>query len=349
MSWFEVFIPAKDENSMNMTLTVEAPNWIGALRTGLGQIGEGQEAISNVMCDIKEDNSIHVTNPNTGRVFKLHEMAGPPDVAAPPPSKDAPAPEPVVEADDAVEEVVATPPEPEPMPEPEPEPEPAPVVAKKEKKKRSKEKAPPPKRETGQFEAAPAPAQTVASAPAATDIDIGRKEPVAETINVNDVIADIFDATQDLQFDGSPDPSQVAETLLDIALEKIPADAGTFYLADINGSELVFEAVRGPKAADIKKRKLTVPVGQGIVGFCAQEGICLVIEDMKHDQRYFSAIADAVGYTPQNTLCASAEKEGRLFGAIQLINAKRGAFTAGEMEVVRYIGLTAAEMLDRAD
>jgi putative methionine-R-sulfoxide reductase with GAF domain len=347
MSWFEVFIPAKDENSMNMTLTVEAPNWIGALRTGLGQIGEGQEAISNVMCDIKEDNSIHVTNPNTGRVFKLHEMAGPPDVAAPAPSADTPAPEPVVEADDAVEEVVAAPPP--------PEPEPVPLEAnkgkkdKKDKKKRSKEKAPPPKRATGQFEAAPAPTQSVESAPAATDGAIGRREQAAETINVNDVIADIFDATQDLQFDGNPDPSQVAETLLDIALEKIPADAGTFYLADINGSELVFEAVRGPKAADIKKKKLTVPVGQGIVGFCAQEGICLVIEDMQHDQRYFSGIADAVGYAPQNTLCASAEKEGRLFGAIQLINAKRGAFTAGEMEVVRYIGLTAAEMLDRAE
>ena len=53
-----------------------------------------------------------------------------------------------------------------------------------------------------------------------------------------------------------------------------------------------------------------------------------------------------MGYTPRDTLCASAEKDGRLFGAIQLINAKQG-FTAAHMEVLRYIGLTAAQLLER--
>ena len=49
---------------------------------------------------------------------------------------------------------------------------------------------------------------------------------------------------------------------------------------------------------------------------------------------------------PRDTLCASAEKDGRLFGAIQLINSKR-AYDANHMEVLRYIGLTAAELLER--
>src|SRR5689334_8144178 len=62
MALFEVFIPGKAAGMPNVTLTIEAPNWIGALRSGLKSIGEGQEAIANVMCDIKEDNSIHVTD-----------------------------------------------------------------------------------------------------------------------------------------------------------------------------------------------------------------------------------------------------------------------------------------------
>jgi hypothetical protein len=44
----------------------------------------------------------------------------------------------------------------------------------------------------------------------------------------------------------------------------------------------------------------------------------------------------------------SAEQDGRLYGAIQLINSKRGTFTSVEMELVRYLGLTAADMLGRA-
>lgn len=97
----------------------------------------------------------------------------------------------------------------------------------------------------------------------------------------------------------------------------------------------------------MKKGNFSVRVGQGIIGFCAQEGVCLVIRDMQNDSRYFAAIADAIGYQPQNTLCASAEQDGRLYGAIQLINSKRGTFTSAEMELVRYLGLTAADMLGR--
>jgi hypothetical protein len=46
-------------------------------------------------------------------------------------------------------------------------------------------------------------------------------------------------------------------------------------------------------------------------------------------------------------VCATAEKEGRLFGAIQLINSPNQGFSGAEMEVLRYIGLCGADILDR--
>ncbi len=342
MVWFEVFIPAKDQSKTNVTLTIEAPNWIGALRSGLSNIGEGQDAMSNVMCDIKPDNSIHVTNPNTKRVFRLREVPAPSDTA--PPAAAAPAPvqaappqaatEPMVppiRAAPHVSPTAATVPSGTPRPAPTPTP---------------KRKAPPPSREVQQFSDAPRPATREESPVKKTDPQIGRTD--LGEVNIDDVIADVFDATQDLQMEATIDPKRVAEVCLDLAMQKVPAESGTFYTADINNNVLAFTAVRGPKADAILKKGLSVPVGQGIVGFCAQEGVCLVIDQMKHDQRYFSAIADAVGYQPDNTLCATCEADGRLYGAIQLINAKRGGFTAAEMEIVRYIGLTAAGMLSRA-
>lgn len=339
MPWFEVFIPAKDDSAMNVTLTVDAPNWIGALRTGLSNIGEGQEAISNVMCDIKEDNSIHVTNPNTGRVFRLVETTAPAEAPpssepaatqkmapAPGPKSSAPAASSATEVEVDLDEDV--------------------VEATEVDAPLEKSLAPPPKRETGQFVDAQAPRRRKESKPTGAEPTIGRTD--IPDVDVSDAIADVFDETQELQMEQAIDPAQVAERMLDLAMKNTAAESGTFYLADINSRELTFQAVRGPKADAIKKSKMTVPVGQGIVGFCAQEGVCLVIEEMQNDARYFSNIADAIGYVPKNTLCASAEKDGRLYGAIQLINSKRDRFTANEMEVVRYIGLAAADMLERA-
>jgi hypothetical protein len=367
MTWFEVFIPAKDDDGLNVTLTVEAPNWIGALRTGLANIGEGQEAISNVMCDIKEDNSIHVTNPSTSRVFRLKETAAPADKKAAAAPKPA-APAEVLEAPEPIEEVVEAKAEKAPpshaakataqVPRPDftagaekagakkAGASKAPPSDAKTDKVEKVEKAPPPKRTTGQFSEAPVAADRKETKRTKEQPAIGRVE--TNQVRIDDIIADIFEATQELQWDGKVQPKKVAEKLLELALQKVPAESGTFYLADINGKELSFEAVSGPKADALKKSKLKVPVGQGVIGFCAQEGICLVIEDMENDKHYFSGIADAIGYQPKNTLCSSAEKNGRLYGAIQLINSKKGKFGPAEMEIIRYVGLTAAEMLDRA-
>lgn len=170
--------------------------------------------------------------------------------------------------------------------------------------------------------------------------------PAADQAAVADAIADVFDATQELLLESSLTPVAIAEALLDIALTHIPAESGSFYLADLNAHTLRFAAVRGPKADAIKKGNFSVHIGQGIVGFCALEGICLVVSDIQKDPRHYSAVATAVGYTPHDMLCASAEVDGRLYGAIQLINAKK-PFSPVDMEVLRYLGLTAAGLLER--
>lgn len=525
MVWFEVFLPAKDPSLPNVTLTVEAQNWIGALRTGLSNLGEGHEAIANVMCDIKEDNSIHVTDVATRRVFRLREVPAPstqkpaaaslppeatmkmsaaagqprpismpeiprdavdpldqplpgdatipetsvpwtkmpPPVApvptqkvqpastktqqmfradvrpapAPPaaPTPRAPqhdaadfdaqqltvpeqtipvAPKPAAPAARAPTPVAVPAPTPPRAPTPVAVPAPAPAVAARaptpvatpaaraptpaavpaptaptpaaapapkpaassmphsfdaqgqvpagkpaadtERLPRARgpvsaptprgTPAPPPKRKSGQFDAAPQPASRETSVPAASAQPIGRSAEKVNAQAVADALADVFDATQELLLESDVEPRAIAEKLLDIALQHIPAESGSFYLADLNGHELTFAAVRGPKASEIMRKKLTVKVGQGIVGFCALEGVCLSISDLQRDPRYFSAVADAIGYSPKDTLCASAEHDGRLFGALQLINSRAG-FTAAHMEVLRYIGLTAASLLER--
>lgn len=106
MSLFEVFVPARDAHSVNVTLRLEASNWMGALRQGLAQLGEGNEAIANIVCDIKGDGVVHVTDNNTLRVFRIRDLG-----AAAPVVSAAPV-EPAVSTTNASEETQAQTPAP---------------------------------------------------------------------------------------------------------------------------------------------------------------------------------------------------------------------------------------------
>ena len=75
MPKFEVHIPATDANCFNVTLKVGADNWMSALKAGMQKLGEQGTTSQNVMVDIQEDNSIHVTEAASGRVFRIRELS----------------------------------------------------------------------------------------------------------------------------------------------------------------------------------------------------------------------------------------------------------------------------------
>lgn len=74
MAKFEVYIPASDTNGFNVTLKVGADNWMAALKAGMQKLGEQGAVSQNVMVDIQEDNSVHVTDTASGRVFRIREL-----------------------------------------------------------------------------------------------------------------------------------------------------------------------------------------------------------------------------------------------------------------------------------
>ena len=75
MAKFEVYIPASDANGFNVTLKVGADNWMAALKAGMQKLGEQGAVSQNVMVDIQEDNSVHVTDTSSGRVFRIRELS----------------------------------------------------------------------------------------------------------------------------------------------------------------------------------------------------------------------------------------------------------------------------------
>jgi GAF domain-containing protein len=164
-------------------------------------------------------------------------------------------------------------------------------------------------------------------------------------VNVEQILAELFEKTQDL-YGGVLNKERIASFLLDMALQYVSSDAGTFYTSDLSVNALEFAAVRGPKAKDILKSGMRVPVGQGIIGFCAQEGVSLAISDVQKDPRFSASLSEKIGYPCRNMICSPLYREGRLFGAIQLINRSSGnTYAPEEVDILNYVAHEGASLL----
>ena len=241
MAVYEVFVPAESGEGFNKATTVTTDSWTEALRNGFEASGIEAD-MTSILCDITPD-GIDCTVPNTGQTFRICEQKtgepAPVEAAEPAPAEPAPA------------EVA--------------EPASAEAPAK-----------------SGPVEGAPpaAPPAPIRSAPprapgssAAEGAGLGT-EPTALR-DMEEIYADLLEETSTIYNCGS---IKVASSfILDLAARTIPAEAGAVFISDINRNDLVFSAAIGAKADDVMEFR--VPMGAGIVGFCAQEGVSLAISD----------------------------------------------------------------------
>lgn len=301
---FELHIPTAEAEGLDIALRVEAQSWIQALKTGLTKLGEQGDIVKNIICDIQDDGSIHVTDPKSRRVFRIRPLDDEKEAASKaPPEPKPPKPETVAAADDfsitgRVKRGVD-------IPKPD-----APVVLHEQQ-------------------------------PEEPLSPIGRVH--LENIDPDELIAMVFEESQELHF-GAGDANEASEFMMDLAMKYVEVEAGSVLLSDINRHELVFSATRGPKAAEIKHFR--VPIGMGIVGFCAQEGISLAVSDVNRDPRFYARISQSLGFDTRSILCVPIEVEGRNFGAIELINKKKNnSWTSSDMNLLIYMANQLGEFL----
>ncbi len=356
MARFEVFVPAAPPKvPMDLTLRLDADHWLGALKTGLQRLGEVHPA-NNVLCDIQADGSIHVTDPDSGRVFRILELpattpvdpmpvvrpAPPAPVAAPPPPPPPPPP------------AAAPPPPPAPPPPARVVPAPAPVAEPKPAPRPPPAPAPPPEPKR----VAPAPARSgprpsghvdrvvEARSPTVTPIHpIGR---IAIVVKAEDVLADLFLEVSELG--RIQDRKAGLGFVLDAAMRVIGCEAGSVFTTDLGRSDLSFAVVRGPSADKLAALGMKVPIGVGLVGFCAQENVCVAVSDAEKDSRFYRAVSEATGYQTRSLLCAPMAQQGLVVGCLEVLNKKGGKlFDQKDLAVLSYLAAQAAAFLARLD
>ncbi|HTS79722.1 MAG TPA: GAF domain-containing protein [Myxococcaceae bacterium] len=363
MARFEVFIPAGEPGSFDVTLRVDAANWMQALKTGFHRLGEQGLVPHNVLVDVQDDGSVHVTDASSSRVFRIRELSDAEAAAV----KVKPRPTPV-----------GTPVPPEPV-------VPPPSAAMVDPVKRTERPdlplvgiarevkdphvtsgldVPPldptvlraPDRPTSPMASRPTPMSTPRVVlPPTTELvssskppvgPIGRRKPArSPAAQMEDVLAELFERVQGVY--QRRDAADGLGFLLDLAMEKIPVEAGSVFSSELVSGDLRFVVVRGPKAQEILDAKIVIPAGTGIVGFCAVEGVSLALSDVQKDPRYYRGVSDRVHYETRSILCSPIIAHGRTFGCMELVNRRETpVFTEYEVGMLSYVAHQGALFLD---
>jgi len=75
MAHYRILVPARRGSDMpDMTLSVEASNWLVALKESLRTIGEQGDSLQNILCETVEDGTMRVADPASKRVFVIREV-----------------------------------------------------------------------------------------------------------------------------------------------------------------------------------------------------------------------------------------------------------------------------------
>lgn len=368
MARYEVFIPADASREFNVTFRVDAENWMAALRTGLVKLGDSGRPAKNLLIDVLGDSSVHVTEMDGGRAFRIRELTdaevvrltvkpSPPVPVARflgnPPSSDeddtrpyaipseTPAKPrlalgtrgraggkitPTSEVETAPEGVRAIRPE---------------DVAAAEARQRSetptlRELRPLPR------DLVPQTVVEVEAPVAPVPGPIGRA--LATGDEVVDLLADVFERVR--RIESLREPDAALRFLLDLALEKVPAEAGSVLTADAKSGDLSFRVARGPRADEVMRAGLVVPRGVGIAGFCTTEGVSVALSDAHKDARYWAGVEHRVGYEARSVLCSPMMAQGRSFGCFELLNKRDGKpFARHEVGLLAYIAHQGASYL----
>jgi sigma-B regulation protein RsbU (phosphoserine phosphatase) len=124
----------------------------------------------------------------------------------------------------------------------------------------------------------------------------------------------------------------------DFARDLAGADRCSLWLIDEASQQMWTRLAHGIET-------IRVPVGAGLVGRCVQEDQVFLVNDAENDPRLLRTIDQKSGYRTRQVLCVPMRAEGRVIGAMQLLNKPTG-FTETDAGLLGLLAQFAASAID---
>jgi Nif-specific regulatory protein len=134
------------------------------------------------------------------------------------------------------------------------------------------------------------------------------------------------------------DLDELLSQLVHEIAEALHADRGTIYLVDREAGELFSKAAHLPEIEQIRLK-----LGQGVAGSVAASGQPINLQSTRGDRRFFRDVDRQTGYRTKSVLAAPlVDRDGHVIGVVQVLNAKRGAFSTADEEDLKRLAAEAA-------
>lgn len=144
----------------------------------------------------------------------------------------------------------------------------------------------------------------------------------------------------------SLDLDDVLYRILEQVSQALRVEASTLALLNSQGKELEFRASTTQERQNIIGKR--VPLGQGVVGWVAAEGVGAVVADASQDPRYSPAADCFPGLNIQAIACAPIRCRDQIIGVLEVINPLDGAFDPDALLVLTGIGSLAGTAIRHA-
>lgn len=142
----------------------------------------------------------------------------------------------------------------------------------------------------------------------------------------------------------SLDLDKLLQIILDEAIKITDAERGTIYVLDEEKKEIWSRVLVGNELEEVRQ-----PVGKGISGYVAETGKILNIPDAYSDPRFNPEFDRKSGFKTRNVLCVPMKnRQGTIIGVCQLINKKRGDFTAEDERFLKAFTVHAAIAIENS-
>jgi sigma-B regulation protein RsbU (phosphoserine phosphatase) len=133
------------------------------------------------------------------------------------------------------------------------------------------------------------------------------------------------------------DFDRLLRLIMRIVKDAIDVEAVSILFPSADGRQLVFERVRGRR--DKSVRGLRVPVGEGVVGWVAEHGLPLIVNNVKKDQRFSLSLEQKLRLNPHSIICIPLVREDDLIGVVEGVNKKgREPFTEEDLSLLLALG-----------
>lgn len=141
-------------------------------------------------------------------------------------------------------------------------------------------------------------------------------------------------------FAASLDIEDTLRTAIAEIMRALRAQAGSIFLLDSDGRELVCRACAGP--VDITGTRLAT--GVGIVGRVVRDNCAQMVRDARTHPDFSAALDEAHAFITRSILCAPLSVRGEPLGAIELINKQDGdgLFDDGDLHLLTALAASAA-------